>query len=94
MGNKEMIKFLEEEFRKTHEKLDKIEQELKRLEEEENEEKKRKAVASLDKILLKLSDDKEENSNNTENEEENSQVMPNDLIFTSTGELLNTTNKK
>ena len=59
MGNKEMIKFLEEEFRKTHEKLDKIEQELKRLEEEEN-----------------------------------SQVMPNDLIFTSTGELLNTTNKK
>lgn len=59
MGNKEMIKVLEEEFRKTHEKLDKIEQELKRLEEEEN-----------------------------------SQVMPNDLIFTSTGELLNTTNKK
>lgn len=84
MGNKEMIKVLEEEFRKTHEKLDKIEQELKRLEEEENEEEKRKAVASLDKILLKLSDDKEENS----------QVMPNDLIFTSTGELLNTTNKK
>lgn len=84
MGNKEMIKVLEEEFRKTHEKLDKIEQELKRLEEEENEEKKRKAVASLDKILLKLSDDKEENS----------QVMQNDLIFTSTGELLNTTNKK
>ena len=79
-----MIKVLEEEFRKTHEKLDKIEQELKRLEEEENEEKKRKAVASLDKILLKLSDDKEENS----------QVMQNDLIFTSTGELLNTTNKK
>lgn len=60
MGNKEMIKVLEEEFRKTHEKLDKIEQELKRLEEEE----------------------------------ENSQVMQNDLIFTSTGELLNTTNKK
>lgn len=59
MGNKEMIKVLEEEFRKTHEKLDRIEQELKRLEEEEN-----------------------------------SQVMPNDLIFTSTGELLNTTNKK
>lgn len=59
MGNKEMIKFLEEEFRKTHEKLDKIEQELKRLEEEEN-----------------------------------SQVMQNDLIFTSTGELLNQTNKK
>ena len=59
MGNKEMIKVLEEEFRKTHEKLDKIEQELKRLEEEEN-----------------------------------SQVMPNDLIFTSTGELLNQTNKK
>ena len=84
MGNKEMIKVLEEEFRKTHEKLDRIEQELKRLEEEENEEKKRKAVASLDKILLKLSDDKEENS----------QVMQNDLIFTSTGELLNTTNKK
>lgn len=84
MGNKEMIKVLEEEFRKTHEKLDKIEQELKRLEEEENEEEKRKAVASLDKILLKLSDDKEENS----------QVMQNDLIFTSTGELLNQTNKK
>ena len=59
MGNKEMIKVIEEEFRKTHEKLDKIEQELKRLEEEEN-----------------------------------SQVMQNDLIFTSTGELLNQTNKK
>ena len=54
-----MIKVIEEEFRKTHEKLDKIEQELKRLEEEEN-----------------------------------SQVMQNDLIFTSTGELLNQTNKK
>lgn len=79
-----MIKVLEEEFRKTYEKLDRIEQELKRLEEEEDEEKKRKDVASIDKILLKLSDDKEENS----------QVMPNDLIFTSTGELLNQTNKK
>jgi Skp family chaperone for outer membrane proteins len=62
MGNKEMIKVLEEEFRKTHEKLDKIEKELKRLEEEE--------------------------------EDENSQVMQNDLIFTSTGELLNTEKEK
>lgn len=61
MGNKEIIKVLEEEFRKTHEKLDKIEQELKRLEEEN---------------------------------EENSEVMQNDLIFTSAGELLNSTNKK
>ena len=50
------IKVLEEEFRKTHEKLDKIEQELKRLEEEN---------------------------------EEDSEIMPNDLIFTSAGELLN-----
>jgi hypothetical protein len=61
MGNKEIIKVLEEEFRKTHEKLDKIEQELKRLEEEN---------------------------------EEDSEIMPNDLIFTSAGELLNSTNKK
>lgn len=63
MGNKEMIKVLEEEFRKTHEKLDRIKEELKRLEDEENE-------------------------------EENRQFMPNDLIFTSTGELLNATNIK
>lgn len=56
MGNKEIIKVLEEEFRKTHEKLDKIEQELKRLEEEN---------------------------------EEGSEIMQNDLIFTSAGELLN-----
>lgn len=52
----EIIKVLEEEFRKTHEKLDKIEQELKRLEEEN---------------------------------EEGSEIMQNDLIFTSAGELLN-----
>ena len=56
MGNREIIKVLEEEFRKTHEKLDKIEQELKRLEEEN---------------------------------EEGSEIMQNDLIFTSAGELLN-----
>ena len=97
-----MIKVLEEELRKAHEKLDRIEQELKqelkqeikRLEEEGNEEKKRKAVASIDKILLKLRGDKEENSNNPENEEENSQIMQNDLIFTSAGELLNQTDEK
>ena len=98
MENEEMIKVLEEELRKAHEKLDRIEQELKqeikRLEEEGNEEKKRKAVASIDKILLKLRGDKEENSNNPENEEENSQIMQNDLIFTSAGELLNQTDQK
>ena len=98
MENEEMIKVLEEELRKAHEKLDRIEQELKqeikRLEEEGNEEKKRKAVASIDKILLKLRGDKEENSNNPENEEENSQIMQNDLIFTSAGELLNQTDEK
>ena len=98
MENEEMIKVLEEELRNAHEKLDRIEQELKqeikRLEEEGNEEKKRKAVASIDKILLKLRGDKEENSNNPENEEENSQIMQNDLIFTSAGELLNQTDQK
>ena len=69
MGNTEMIKFLEEQFKKTHEKIDKIEQELKRLKEEER-------------------------ANNPENEEENSQIMQNDLIFTSAGELLNQTDEK
>ena len=47
MENKEMVKFLEEEFRNTHEKLDKIEQELKRLEEEENEEKNERPLLAL-----------------------------------------------
>ena len=36
----------------------------------------------------------EERANNSENIEENSQVMQNDLIFTSTGELLNQTDKQ
>ena len=38
--------------------------------------------------------EEEEKPNNSENIDENSQIMQNDLIFTSAGELLNTTNKK
>jgi hypothetical protein len=49
------------------------------------EEEKRKAVEKLDIILQELK---------RLEEEENSQVMQNDLIFTSTGELLNQTDKK
>ena len=49
------------------------------------EEEKRKAVEKLDIILQELQ---------RLEEEENSQVMQNDLIFTSTGELLNQTYKK
>lgn len=49
------------------------------------EEEKRKAVEKLDIILQELQ---------RLEEEENSQVMQNDLIFTSTGELLNQTDKK
>ena len=49
------------------------------------EEEKRKAVEKLDIILQELK---------RLGEEENSQVMQNDLIFTSTGELLNQTYKK
>jgi hypothetical protein len=49
------------------------------------EEEKRKAVEKLDIILQELK---------RLEEEENSQVMQNDLIFTSTGELLNQTYKK
>ena len=44
------------------------------------EEEKRKAVEKLDIILQELQ---------RLEEEENSQIMQNDLIFTSTGELLN-----
>ena len=50
------------------------------------EEEKRKAVEKLDIILQELK--------RLGEEEENSQVMQNDLIFTSTGELLNQTDKK
>lgn len=49
------------------------------------EEEKRKAVEKLDIILQELK---------RLEEEENSQVMQNDLIFTSTGELLNQTDKQ
>ena len=49
------------------------------------EEEKRKAVEKLDIILQELQ---------RLEEEENSQVMQNDLIFTSTGELLNQTDKQ
>jgi hypothetical protein len=49
------------------------------------EEEKRKAVEKLDIILQELQ---------RLEEEENSQVMQNDLVFTSTGELLNQTDKK
>ena len=49
------------------------------------EEEKRKAVEKLDIILQELQ---------RLEEEENSQIMQNDLIFTSTGELLNQTDKK
>ena len=50
------------------------------------EEEKRKAVEKLDIILQELK--------RLGEEEENSQIMQNDLIFTSTGELLNQTDKK
>jgi hypothetical protein len=58
------------------------------------EEKKREAVENLSKILKELKRSGEENPDNSENDEENSQIMQNDLIFTSAGELLNPTNKK
>jgi hypothetical protein len=58
------------------------------------EEKKREAVENLNKILQELKRSGEENPDNSENDEENSQIMQNDLIFTSAGELLNPTNKK
>jgi hypothetical protein len=58
------------------------------------EEEKRKAVEKLDVILRELKRLEEEKSNNSDNIDENSQIMENDLIFTSAGELLNTTNKK
>jgi hypothetical protein len=58
------------------------------------EEEKRKAVEKLDVILRELKRLEEEKSNISDNIDENSQIMENDLIFTSAGELLNTTNKK
>ncbi len=58
------------------------------------EEKKREAVENLNKILQELKRSGEEKPDNSENDEENSQIMQNDLIFTSAGELLNPTNKK
>jgi hypothetical protein len=58
------------------------------------EEKKREAVENLSKILQELKLSGEEKPDNSENDEENSQIMQNDLIFTSAGELLNPTNKK
>jgi len=58
------------------------------------EEEFRKTHEKLDKIEQELKRLEEENSNSSENTEENSEVMQNDLIFTSAGELLNSTNKK
>jgi hypothetical protein len=58
------------------------------------EEKKRKAVEKFAEIIRELEASGEEKPDSSENDEEKSQIMQNDLIFTSTGELLSPTTKK
>lgn len=54
-----------------------------------------KTLEKLDKILALLEALKEqEKSDSSKNIDDNSQIMQNDLIFTSTGELLNTEKEK